>query len=124
MRQQRFGSLAVALSVFCFGSLPAELEGQSCAGASDYVETVLKAYRSQGSNLIAGRYNCEDGLLWLSVSNTWYELNCGVRRQTYVVIRDAWRERGGSNVILQDLVGTVVAEFRVLSSRPKILDCD
>lgn len=105
-------------------TFPSAGAAQDCSNDRSFVSGLKELYESQGLDLITGRYSCREGLLWLRVSSTWYSLNCGIKRQTYVAIRDAWRGQGGSNLILRDVVGTIVAEFRVVRSNPKILDCD
>ena len=88
-----------------------------CENARTYVQ------RFADLELFTGQYECQEGLLWMTVSNRWFGFACHEQEQLYIVVRDGWRAQNGSNIIFRDIVGTTVAEFRVISSRPKIRDC-
>lgn len=55
----------------------------------------------------------EQDLVWVEVSDVWYELPCYQRERIAENLRDVWREAGGSNVVVEDRAGETLADFQL-----------
>lgn len=70
------------------------------------------------------RVSADDAIAYVTVADGWYILPCFQRQRVAKGLRAHWRSLGGSNLVVQDIAGTTIATFRILSDDYKITGCD
>lgn len=117
---------AVILVAFAFMMCPADTAVRSTA--SSRPAPTASQLEARLAGLGAGdailRVTSEGTLAWVTVADAWYVLPCFQRQRVAKGIRSQWRSLGGSNIVVQDVAGTQIADFRILSDDFDIRGCD